>query len=301
MDLLSKFNAVTIQADNLITEDDRDYCIAHQKAYDVAHSCFHELVFIWEDLTTQQSDILTDKEPESYGMTVYLPSDDDLKISTDKIKDHIKSLHTRLIRRLVQHFNQKYHVSVDASEIDSCLLPEKPSGAWRYSKEKNQEYEKQMLSLHLNYQDILNKIFVQLDRRNFREQALYELKERCHDAAWNDYSKTPKYEIKKDILRFTSCGCSYDGDFRKDRWKLQDYLKQILQGIVHYDSGSFSLVPSGFSNLLGYNHSNTDIVQFPSCTKVRQLKMFKNGRVDIKFSSEESARTFVAEYLGLVY
>ena len=29
--------------------------------------------------------------------------------------------------------------------------------------------------------------------------------------------------------------------------------------------------------------------------------MFKNGRVDIKFSSEESARTFVAEYLGLVY
>ena len=46
MDLLSKFDAVTIQADSRITEDDRDYCIAHQKAYDVAHSCFHELVYI---------------------------------------------------------------------------------------------------------------------------------------------------------------------------------------------------------------------------------------------------------------
>lgn len=136
MDLLSKFDAVTIQADSRITENDRDYCIAHQKAYDVARSCFHELVYIWEDLTTQQSDILTDKEQESYGRNAYLPSNDDLKISTDKIEDHIKSLHTRLIRRLVQHFNQKYHVSVDASEIDPHLLPEKPSGAWRYSKER---------------------------------------------------------------------------------------------------------------------------------------------------------------------
>lgn len=169
MDLLSKFDAVTIQADSRITEDDRDYCIAHQKAYDVAHSCFHELVYIWEDLTTQQSDILTDKEQESYGMNVYLPSDNDLKISTDKIEDHIKSLHTKLIWRLVQHFNQKYHVSVDAPEIKNHLLPEEPSGDWRYSKEKNQEYEKQMLSLRLNYQDILNEIFVQLDGRDFRE------------------------------------------------------------------------------------------------------------------------------------
>ncbi len=107
MDLLSKFDAVIIQADSRITENDRDYCIAHQKAYDVARSCFHELVYIWEDLTTQQSDILTDKEQESYGRNAYLPSNDDLKISTDKIEDHIKSLHTRLIRRLVQHFNQR--------------------------------------------------------------------------------------------------------------------------------------------------------------------------------------------------
>ena len=75
MDLLSKFDAVIIQADSRITENDRDYCIAHQKAYDVARSCFHELVYIWEDLTTQQSDILTDKEQESYGMNVYLHAD----------------------------------------------------------------------------------------------------------------------------------------------------------------------------------------------------------------------------------
>ena len=148
-----------------LTDEQRDYATEH-----------HALVYKFlkdNHLTTQQSDILTDKEQESYGRNAYLPSNDDLKISTDKIEDHIKSLHTRLIRRLVQHFNQKYHVSVDASEIDPHLLPEKPSGAWRYSKEKNQEYERKMLSLRLNYQDILNEIFVQLNGRDFREQALY--------------------------------------------------------------------------------------------------------------------------------
>lgn len=39
---------------------------------------------------------------------------------------------------------------------------------------------------------------------------------------------------------------------------------------------------------------------FPDCHKVEQLKMFKNGRVDIRFSSEASAREFVDEYLGTV-
>ena len=91
MDLISKFDAVTIQADNRITEDDRDYCIAHQKAYDVAHSCFHELVYIWEDLTTQQSDILTDKEQESYGRNAYLPSNDDLKFPLIRLKNILKA------------------------------------------------------------------------------------------------------------------------------------------------------------------------------------------------------------------
>lgn len=41
MDLLSKFDAVTIQADSRITENDRDYCIAHQK-----HMMWHAPAFM---------------------------------------------------------------------------------------------------------------------------------------------------------------------------------------------------------------------------------------------------------------
>ncbi|WP_148509871.1 hypothetical protein [Hungatella hathewayi] len=300
-DLLSKFNAVEILTDSRITETDREYCSAHQKAYDAARTCFGELVYIWDDLTKQQREILEHIETESFGRDVYLSSHDDLKISSSKINGHIMGLHTRFIGRLVQYFNHKYHVSVDASEIDSHLLPERPKRDWGRSQEQEQAYQEKMLALGLRYQDILNEMFVQLDGRDFKEQALYELKEKCHNASWSNYDKAPKYEVKKDVLRFPSYGCSYDSGFREERWSLVDSTKDVLRGIAHYETGSFSVLPSGFSSLLGYNHSNTDVVQFPGCTKIRQLKMFKNGRLDIKFSSNEYLKTFTEEYLGLVY
>lgn len=302
MDLLTKFDTVKVLAGNRITDDDRDYCIAHQNAYDSARSCFLELIYIWEDLADRQRNFLAGLETSSSGTDCYLPDyDTDLKISTPKIEEHIIRLHTRFIHRLSQHFNQKYHVSVDAAAIAEHLLPEKPAGGCRTAVEEANQYQENMLSLGLRYEDILDEIFAQLDGRDFREQALFELKEKCHKAAWNNYNKTPKYEVKKNVLRFSSYGCSYDDSFRGERWNLQEHLKQVFHGIAHYETGSFSAVPSGFSSLLGYNHSGSDLVLFPGCVKIQQLKMFKNGRVDIRFSSEESARTFVKEYLGLVY
>ena len=61
------------------------------------------------------------------------------------------------------------------------------------------------------------------------------------------------------------------------------------------------MLPYGFDSLLGYRHSGSDTVEFPTCSKVIQLKMFKNGRVDIKFASAAIARQFADDYLGRVY
>ena len=78
-------------------------------------------------------------------------------------------------------------------------------------------------------------------------------------------------------------------------------FKEILKGIAHFETGRFALLPHGFDSLLGYRHSGSDTVEFSTCSKVSQLKMFKNGRVDIKFASEAIARQFADDYLGRVY
>ena len=50
MNLLDKFDAVTVEADFRITPEDKAFCEAHQAAYDAAIQSFHELAFsgrIW--------------------------------------------------------------------------------------------------------------------------------------------------------------------------------------------------------------------------------------------------------------
>ena len=40
------------------------------------------------------------------------------------------------------------------------------------------------------------------------------------------------------------------------------------------------------------------LVEFPTCKKVKQMKLFKNNRVDLKFHSPQLAEQFVNKYLG---
>ena len=70
--------------------------------------------------------------------------------------------------------------------------------------------------------------------------------------------------------------------------------------MAHYETDSFNLYPLGFSELLGYNRSCSNEHEFSTCKKVKGLKMFKNGRVDIRFTTETNAAEFAARYLGLV-
>ena len=50
MDLLDKFDAVTILADARISQADKNYCETQQKAYEAAISSYKELAFFWEDI-----------------------------------------------------------------------------------------------------------------------------------------------------------------------------------------------------------------------------------------------------------
>ena len=58
MDLLEKFAAVEVKADNRISEKDKFYCEQHQAAYKAAVSMFKELIFVWADMQKQQDELL---------------------------------------------------------------------------------------------------------------------------------------------------------------------------------------------------------------------------------------------------
>lgn len=75
-------------------------------------------------------------------------------------------------------------------------------------------------------------------------------------------------------------------------------MKHILRGIIHYETDSFTLIPREFSELLGYGCHDANEISFTTCKKIKSLKAFKNGRVDLRFTEEGYAKEFAETYLG---
>ena len=172
MDLLEKFAAVEVKADNRISETDKFYCEQHQAAYKTVVSIFKELMFVWADMQKQQDELLGDRQGPFYHD--YLAAREGLSISEDAIKKRIEALHSDFIRTVVYYFNSTYHVTVSSSDIKEALLPKEPN-RWRDSKETVEEYHKQMQNLIMYYPDIVDQIILRLDGRSFAEQAFQEL------------------------------------------------------------------------------------------------------------------------------
>lgn len=301
MNLLEKFSAVEVQTDDRITENDKSYCEKHQKAYETAISSFQELSFFWRDMEEAQRKLLGEKN--SYG---YLSFRNGPSISQQSIEQHINSLHHDFILNLVRYFNSTYHVSVDSSEVADAILPKDPQEHWRRKyneREKLEElcaaYKEQMQSLTVRYQDVVDQIILRLDGLTFAERAFQELYTECHNAAWNLYDQKPEFQQKKDTICFSGYFCRFRG-WPYDGWEIESSMQEILRGAAHFETDSCGVLPAGFSDLLGYTDVKESVIEFPTCEKVRQMKLFKNNRVDLKFSSPEFAEQFINKYLGTV-
>lgn len=297
MNLLEKFEAVTIKANRRISEADKALCEAHQAAYEAALESFKELIYIREDMEVQQSRLL---EPvEDPYRTSYLTSYEGPSFSVEVLRKHIEHLHGALISTIVRYFNKVYHITVDAEEVQNALLPSKPERSRYDHTEEWTQYHQELQELVVSYEDIVDQIILRMDGRSFEEQAFHELQILCHTAAWNNYDNSPRFERKKATIQFNSYSCSCDTWYGgRPRWKLSDKTKDIMRGVAHLETGCYNMLPLGIGDLLGYRDLETDVVEFPSCQKVKQLKMYKKGRVDLKFHTESDAAAFITTYLG---
>ncbi len=293
MNLLEKLSDVEIRPDSRISETDRKICAAHQQAYDTAREELSELRQIWMDIVAHQDGILRPVTSESYEYTQYINLSG---FSSIEIRNKIEALPGIFISRIISYFNTKYHVSVSSEPVKTALLPQSPKYSW--DKEQTRQYHETMRQLSLKYEDVLEQIFIQLGGRTFAERAVDELKEKCHSAAWNTYHNTAEYEVKNDTIRF-SYACKFDDWLGRPKWSLHDGMKDILRAASHFETGHLEYYPSCISILLGWDDKDASVFEF-SCDKIKQLRMFKNHRVDLKFGSKACANQFAAEYLGLI-
>lgn len=296
MDLLQKFAKVEVKKEDRITEADKHFCTAHQAAYDNAKCTLQELLCFWEDMQGQQAELLTGTDTSP---SYYLASRDNIKISREAVRDQAFSLHSLFIGKLVSYFNKTYHLSLSITDMENIFIPQKPADKWTDDYEDRvRKYTEDMQNLSLRYTDILSQIFVYTDGRELSEQALHELKEKCHSAAWRTSHGQACFTQKKCTLLLSGYACSYQDRYGGGYWELARSTSDILKGIAHFETGTLSRIPGSLSYVMEKYNLHSDFYEFSDCEKVQSLKLYKNQRVDIRFSTEEHVRQFINEYLG---
>ncbi len=193
--LLNKFDAIQVQADTRISEEDRHVCEIHQQAYDQAREDLRSLAEQLEALEQAQEKTLS-AVVEDYYTDGYLNP-----IKSEKIYDQLDRTHKTFIHFVIAYFQKRYKVSIDEDKVKDALLPPKPKHDWRWTQAAADAYTNSLRTLKLSYQDIVEQIFLQLGGYSFQEKAVKELKDAAHEAAWSNYGHSKSYEQKKTVIR----------------------------------------------------------------------------------------------------
>lgn len=298
MDLLQKFVDVKIQTDNRITEADRKFFHQQQAAYQDAVTGFYQIATLWSDMCAQQKAAFFGSEEENPEWENYLVSRWWPDITVGEMMGHISALHRKFISKVASYLNVTYHLSLNADIIVDALLPEEP----RYDgTEEEIDWAATPLTV-LRYEDAVELILSWFDGRTFEEQAPYELVEKCHRAAWTKDSKTANYVQKNQTIKFLRGACSYGCHRGHEQWHINSGMKDVLKALAHFETGGFDPYPDGIDDLLSEErYLWYHLWELGECKKLEQIKMFKNGRMDIRFANEGYARQFVADYLSTVW
>lgn len=293
MDLLEKFSSVEIKVSDCMTEADRQFCQRHQEAYQDAVTGFYQIGGLLSDMYRQQKAVLFDPEDcKDAWKDKYLVSSWWHEIDVNYLLNHIFTLHAEFIDTLVSYLNTAYHLSISSFSIAASLLPEEPA---RICAEDEFDWS----PVVLRYEDAVAKILAGFNGRTFAEQGPYQLLEQCHSAAW--LGQKSNFSQQKNLVKILKSACDYGYYNGCEQWRIHDGAKGVLKALAYFETGVFGQYSDGIADLLSEKDRLWyDLWELEDCKKLEKIRLFKNGRMDIRFTGEGYARQFVADYFGSV-
>lgn len=320
MNLLDKFSSVKIEADNRISQEDKEYCSRQQMAFEKSGPALQKIADAMMEAQREQWSIIDDAD---YPCKSYIVGGN-FHCDEDDVSKVIKERNKTFISNIVGYFRRKYKVDLDECEIQQHIIPEPPKephlpwGGYRNMseeeietyrtaldayKEEKARYEESLCTLSLRYEQIIDEIFVQLGGFSLNERAMNEFLERTWECCHRTYGSRPdeeEFEIKNDTLRLIGYWVSVDAN----KWMthpVAEYtpsgdFKTLLNALAYYECGRMDEGHKWFPELFKYDTKENQI-DTPHMGKVKSVKLYKNGRVDIKFRNASYVQEFVEQYM----
>lgn len=328
MNILSKFENVEIKNSTRITTDDLEFCKSNQKLYlkilDNYKNIYADLLRIIEKEKSQFNEV---ESENTYNKNGYVYKKYDyhfVSISKDDFTETIIGVHRIFITTIFGYFVEKYGVKLEVKSVEDILGFNKPekidNGYWglrncseeeiKKIREKNMEYEKaldeykdKVINAVIDFNTIIDNIFIQLDGYSFVDKVKKEIIDECKSACFNEYRKFSYVTLKKDKIAIET---GFDSYFDRiwQEYEAQtnnDNFKAIMRALTFFDSGenNNSIYDSWYNSFIYYNRKESDGVyglHSAYGNKIESFKFYKNGKWEIKFISSEDAQKFFDMY-----
>ena len=222
---LSKFENIEIKNDTRIAKDDIAFCESNQRLYLKVlknyQNIYSDLLKVLQKEQSQFEEIEMENVFTKNGYSYKKYDYHFLSVNKEDFTETISGVHRIFISTIVDYFIEKYGVKLDTKSVDEMLGIEKPkqddNSYWGYRnltdeeiekiKERNREYEKSLeeyrdkvIAAKIDFNTIIDDIFIQLDGYSFVDKVKKEIIDSCKSACFNQYRKYSYAELKKNKI-----------------------------------------------------------------------------------------------------
>lgn len=187
------------------------------------------------------------------------------------ILDRLRELPRDYVKHVVWHFERRYNVDLDENRIINELGSEEP-----------------------DTEKILDRIFAQLGGATFAEMAVRQIKASLQSRIWD----APEIKGSRLMLpRFIYAERSWNGK-PKLSYNSQEHVVVLLKALQHFESGDVNLrYPfKNVCDLITAWDGNPFEKHEIDGEKVKAIRLYINGKVEITFAGHTEASAFAQEY-----
>jgi len=289
MNLLEKFDNLEIKNDNRIPEEDKEICIFYNNMYNDTLECYKDilsnLISLYNKYRLKVSNDY-DMHIDTYG---------DFSVHT--VIDSILKLKKDFISKVCYRFKQKYNVSIDNDKIYKKYQDIEVNYNERQNRDKTLKDELIKYN-YLDYNIIIDEIFIQLGGCTFYEKATKEIKDKCIDEM---KYKVRRMAIKGNKISIPDCvwySVNWSGEYEISYNAKEEVIK-LFNALSHFETGQTTML-NYYLQFADYN-SKINFEKYElGYNKVEAIKFYKNRKIDIFFQTNNQALEFAKEYCGYI-